>query len=74
MNRYQKSECQGGYLHDYLLVKEYRQGVLERCSRCGDSQFFEHDTPDWKYLEFHIRSALQRSDPRFSREYPNFGK
>lgn len=33
--------------------------------------FFPHNTPSHKYLEYHIRQALQASDPLFLHEYPN---
>jgi hypothetical protein len=32
--------------------------------------FFPHDTPNHKYLEYHVRQALQENDPLFAREYP----
>ncbi len=33
--------------------------------------FFPHDTPNHKYLEYHVREALQVNDKLFLREYPN---
>ncbi len=70
MNKYQNSECKKiGWLHDYQIVEVQQKGVLERCSRCGDRQFFPHDTPNFKYLEYHIRSALQKNDKRYAKEY-----
>ncbi len=73
-NRYQNSECKNGYLHDYLSVREYPKGVLERCTRCGKQMFFPHQVPNHVYISHHIKSALQPYDPRFKREYPNFKK
>jgi hypothetical protein len=69
--RYQNSECRGGYLHKYRIINEYNGGLVERCERCGDKQFFPSNTPNYKYLSYHIRQALQVDDPRFLREYPN---
>lgn len=71
MNRYQKSECKGGYLHKFRILSEHKGGLVERCERCGTKMLFPKDTPNHKYMEFHVRQALQVSDPRFLREYPN---
>lgn len=68
--RYLSSECLGGYLHRYKILESLRGGLVERCELCGDKQFFPHDTPAHKYLEYHVRQALQVNDPRFLREYP----
>lgn len=74
MSQYQKSECKNGYLHRYVILENHKGGLVERCDRCGDKQYFPHDTPNWKYLEYHIRQALQVTDPRFLREYPQAHK
>lgn len=71
MNRYQKSECKGGYLHDFAILSQQAHGLMERCNRCGLKMYFSKDTPNYKYMEYHVRQALQPSDPLFLREYPN---
>jgi hypothetical protein len=68
---YQKSGCKNNYLHKFHILAQPREGLLERCERCGLQMFFPHDTPSWKYMEYHIRQALQVNDPLFLREYPN---
>ncbi len=70
--RYQNSNCLNGYLHDYRQVKPFPKGVLERCSRCKDQQFFPYNVANHVYLSYHLRQALQPNDPLFKREYPNF--
>lgn len=68
-NKWQNSECDGGYLHDYRITQVISLGVVERCRLCGDQQFFPHDVPNHIYLSYHIRSALQQDDPRYEHEY-----
>ncbi len=72
MNHYQESNCRNGYLHNYVQVQQTPKGVVERCVRCKKTIFFPHAVPNHVYLAHHIRSALQPSDPRFQREWPNF--
>lgn len=69
--KYQRSECRGGYLHKFRIISTPKGGLYERCERCGMGIFFDKETPNWKYLEYHIREALQDNDPRFTREWPN---
>lgn len=69
---WQKSKCKKqGWLHDFLTVKEYSQGVLERCDKCKMTKFFSHTVPNHVYLSYHLRSALQPSLARFNKEYGN---
>lgn len=69
MDKYQHSHCLNGYLHNYVFVREYPKGFLERCKRCKKTIFFPLDVPNYVYLSHHIRSAIQQDDPRFIREY-----
>lgn len=70
MRRYQNSQCRNNYLHDFRQVDRTDRGFVERCTRCGKQMHFPLDVPNHIYLSFHIRSALQPSDPLFKREYP----
>lgn len=71
-NRYHKnSRCKNSYLHDFRHVQDTKFGFVERCRRCGKQEHFKHDMPNHVFLSYHIRSALQASDPLFFREYPN---
>jgi hypothetical protein len=63
------SNCICGYLHDYRINRSFVKGVEEICSRCKDRQFFRLDTPNIRYLERHIRQAIQSDDSRYLREY-----
>lgn len=69
--RWQNSQCLGNLYHDYQIRKTTTEGVVEICTRCKDKQFFNNKVPNGRYLSFHIRSLLQKRDPRFIREYQN---
>lgn len=71
MKKYQNSYCKNNYLHDFRQVDTSKNGVVERCTRCGKTMNFPHNIANHVYLSYHIRSALQPSDPLFLREYPN---
>lgn len=63
--------CKNNYLHDFRQTRVFRDGIEERCLRCRKAMFFPYTVPNHIYLSFHIRSALQPSDPLYSREYNN---
>ena len=65
------SECCCGFLHDYRIVKVTQSGIVERCLKCLDTQYFRTNLPSHIYLSYHIRSALQKYHPRFNKEYAN---
>ncbi len=64
-----KSECVGGWMHRYEITRVFTHGVEERCRICKDKQFFNNDIPNYEYLAFHLRSALQSNNKRFNKEY-----
>lgn len=70
-HRYQNSVCKRGSLHNFLQVKQTPDGYLERCKKCGLQIHFPAHTPNHIYLSYHVRSALQKHDPMFKKEYPN---
>ncbi len=70
-NKYQNSVCRRGILHKFILIKNTPIGVCERCERCGIKKHFRNDMPNHIFLSWHIRSALQKNDKMFAREYPN---
>ena len=67
--KWSKSKCKGNLLHSYKIAKTFPTGVVEICTRCKDRQFFHNKIPNAVYLEYHLRQALQRNNPRFIREY-----
>jgi hypothetical protein len=67
--RYQKSICKGDYLHLFKITAQTSEGLLERCSRCGLEMHFPNDTPNWKYVEYHIRNILRADDALYAHEY-----
>lgn len=68
-NHYQRSNCKEGWLHKYVIISVVKGGLYERCERCGNKQYFPSNTPNWKYMEYHIRQALQPKDVQYAREY-----
>lgn len=58
-------------MHRWVLlnVKGLHHGTLERCLVCKGARLSTHREPSWHYLQAHLRSALQREDPRFKKEY-----
>lgn len=68
--------CQedAGLLHDYRIIKNDARGVIEKCVNlmCGDKQFFPPNVPDYVYLSYHLKSALQPSDALFKTNYPHY--
>lgn len=69
-HRYQNSVCRNNYLHDFRQVQQTDIGYLERCTRCGKQMHFPSNVPNHIYLSYHLRSALQKNDPLYYREYP----
>lgn len=61
--------CHGLWLHDFLLTDQFENGVVEVCTRCGLRKFFHNQVNNYEYLSWHLRSALQKSNVRFSKEY-----
>ncbi len=56
-------------LHDFKIISSDNRGLVERCTRCGMKMHFPENTPNHKYMEYHVRQALQTSDPRYYVEY-----
>ncbi len=69
---YQNSLCpEGLWLHKYMILEQFPEGVLEVCERCGDRKLFSRNVPNEVYLSYHLRSGLQRYHTRFTKEFPN---
>ncbi len=65
----ENSECVAGFLHDFRFRRTVDNGVVEQCLKCKTVKFFHNKTPNYIYLSFHLRSALQRDHKRFNKEY-----
>jgi hypothetical protein len=63
------SICRDGSFHDYQIFKQFKDGVVEICSKCHDRKYFRNSIPNRIYLSYHLRSALQKYEPRFKKEY-----
>lgn len=66
---WQRSKCITGWLHDFRQVTSYKDGVIEMCDRCKKKKFFSNKVPNYYYLSYHLRSALQPTLKRFYKEY-----
>lgn len=64
-----KSECAGGWLHRYEIIRTFEVGVEERCLICRESRFFPHNVSNFEYLSYHIRQALPSNHNRYHKEY-----
>lgn len=65
-----ESLCSEGlWLHKYMTRQVVTEGVIEVCDRCGQIQAFSTNIPNYTYLAFHLRQALQPEDQRFNKEY-----
>ena len=72
---YIKSKCKGPWLHRWKLLRATDQWQEEVCEICHDRLFTpsrQGRIDNHKYLQTHLRSALQPYMPRFSKEYPLF--
>lgn len=71
-NMWGGSNCLDSWLHRFQLIKPYEQGMLERCSICGQEEFFtvvEGRIDNLEYLYYHARQALPKQHPYFKHEY-----
>jgi hypothetical protein len=66
---HKNSECIGGHMHRWVIVKEWPQGVEEVCDVCRKTMFAHFKIPNHIYLASHLRSILKPSDSRFKYEY-----
>lgn len=63
------SECVLGFFHDFKIMKEFPDGVVEVCRKCRLRKFFKHKGSNLHYLSYHLRQALQKDNRRFNKEY-----
>lgn len=69
---FSKSFCKGTYLHKYEIIRQYQQGILEMCDRCGKEVFFrviDGNIDNNNYLNYHMRQVLPKNHPLFPHEY-----
>lgn len=69
-----KSDCKDGWLHDYKIIAQYPQGVIEGCLKCKDKQYFKvlsGKVANMEYIKYHLRQALPRYHKLFYHEYQN---
>lgn len=69
-----KSECKDGYLHQYQIITQDSNAVVEMCKLCKDMQVFKivnGKVDNINYLKYHLRNALPPFHRLFKREFPN---
>lgn len=67
-----KSLCIGTWLHRYIIVRQYGDGIEERCQICGDQQIFkmiDGRADNLEYIDYHMRQVLFPQHPLFHHEY-----
>lgn len=66
------SYCRNKWLHRFNLIKEFAEGVQERCEICGLKVFFrviDGDSSNKKYISYHLRQVLPPQHRYFAKEY-----
>lgn len=67
-----KSICKGPWLHRWVLWRSWPDTQEEVCLICHAQLFTKVRNgriDNYKYLQTHMRSALQTNMPRFAKEY-----
>ena len=68
-----RSKCRNNWLHRFVVVFQYENGIKERCQICGQEETFKimnGQTSNLRYLSYHMRQALPMNHPLFKHEYP----
>lgn len=68
------SNCKSGWLHRFVILREFADGVEEGCIICKKKVYFkifEGRIDNLNYAKYHIRQGLPRFHNLFYREYPN---
>jgi hypothetical protein len=67
---WEQSKCGNGlWLHDWLILRQWPDGLEEYCYKCGKTEFFRNNTPNDIYLNSHLRMALKPYMPEYDIEY-----
>lgn len=67
---WENSKCKRvGWLHNFRHYRTIGEWEIEKCERCQQLAVFSAKTPNHVYLSHHLRETLQRSNPRFKKEY-----
>lgn len=65
------SKCASGmWLHDWLILRQMRDGLEEYCYKCGKTRLFTEKEPNTLYLDYHLRMSLQPNMIEYYVEYP----
>jgi len=75
MKLFVKSQCEKkGWLHNFQIIAQSPDGVLERCDKCHKKVFFKvigGRVNNRKYISHHERQALNPAHRLFRKEYPH---
>ncbi len=69
-----ESKCIHNWLHNYQIVGQHPEGVLEMCVRCKKRLFFKvvaGRIDNYRYVKHHNRQLLQKQNAYFPHEFPN---
>lgn len=65
------SSCVDGWLHNFKIIENTSEGVIEMCKLCTKTVFFPTNCDNLTYLSYHLREALPQDHPLYLHEYPN---
>lgn len=58
------------WLHDWLVLREFPEGLEEYCCRCGKVRLFTHKESSDIFLSYHLRMSLNPRMIEYYIEYP----
>lgn len=71
---FNKSECRSGWLHRFVLSRQFFEGQEEICEICKVKVFFrqiEGRVNNQEYIAYHMRQCLFPQHRLFKKEFPN---
>lgn len=59
------ARCERAVLHDFVLIREYPDALIETCKNCGKRVIYnrKHGLNERQYREDHLRHTLQPYGP-----------
>lgn len=71
-NLFIRSNCKGAWLHRFIIVNQWYEGVQERCMLCGLKVFFptiNGKSNNTEYIAYHARQCLPPQHRLFNHEF-----
>ena len=67
-----ESFCIWNWLHNFQIVGNHSEGVLEMCIRCKKRVFFKTINgriDNWNYIKYHNKQLLPKNHQYFNHEF-----